>query len=364
MIGRALKEGELEKMMEKGLLDPDVLLPKVGKYFSELARAGGALGIKLNQLETIEMRMKMRWEQIQKTVYETGGESGLKGLYKTLDQIFKMMMDENLVGGGFLKGFLDSATQSLKDIWDLGQKIKIFLMDIGVNNVNGEMFGKAAYWASVAASVQIIAKAIGFIFGGGIVGNMVKLAGGLRGAASAAEAAAGTAGGAAAVAGAGGWWATLGTQITALTAALSPLVAPVVAIAAALGGLSFAQSKYNELTPEQKAAYDLKTSQAGASSGDFYSRKSALEMLGKQNQLPNTNPYSAMIATTAIATYAEKMAQIEQDMKTNAPPIRLDISTNESEFNKLFNIKVDSKMQDFLVKPIIPPYLNPQGSSK
>ena len=40
--------------MEKGLLDPDVLLPKVGKYFSELARAGGALGIKLNQLETIE----------------------------------------------------------------------------------------------------------------------------------------------------------------------------------------------------------------------------------------------------------------------------------------------------------------------
>ena len=31
---------------------------------------------------------------------------------------------------------------------------------------------------------------------------------------------------------------------------------------------------------------------------------------------------------------------------------------------KLFNIKVDSKMQDFLVKPIIPPYLNPQGNTK
>lgn len=205
MIGRALKEGELEKMMEKGLLDPDVLLPKVGKYFSELARAGGALEIKLNQLETIEMRMKMRWEQIQKTVYETGGEKGLKGLYRTLDQIFKMMMDENLVGGGFLKGFLDSATQSLKDIWDLGQKIKIFLMDMGVNNVNGEMFGKAAYWISVAASLQIIYKFTKLIFAGGIIGNIWKMVAAVSALAT-AESAAATASGAAAT----GWLGKLG----------------------------------------------------------------------------------------------------------------------------------------------------------
>lgn len=351
--------------MKKGEFKAAKILPLVSKYLEEAANQGDALKKRLQQLEVVENRMVTSWTKLQGKIYETGGEKGLKGLYITLDQIFQMMSDENLVGGGFLKGFLDSATQSLKDIWDLGQRLKLFLKyDLGLDNVNGEMLGKAAYWASVAASVQIIAKAIGFIFGGGIVGNMVKLAGGLMGAASAAEAAAGTAGGAAAVAGAGGLWATLGTQITALTTALSPLVAPVVAIAAALGGLSFAQSKYSELTPEQKAAYDLKTSQAGVSSGDFYSRKSALEMLGKQNQLPNTNPYSAMIATTAITAYAEKMAQIEQDMKTNAPPIRVDISTNESEFNKLFNIKVDSKMQDFLVKPIIPPYLNPQGNAK
>ena len=350
--------------MKKGEFKAAKILPLVSKYLEEAANQGDALKKRLQQLEVVENRMVTSWTKLQGKIYETGGESGLKGLYKTLDQIF-MMMDENLVGGGFLKGFLDSATKSLEFLWNRLQDIQLFLKyELGIDSVNGEMLGKAAYWASVAASVQIIAKAIGFIFGGGIVGNMVKLAGGLRGVASAAAAAAGTAGGAAAVAGAGGLWATLGTQITALTAALSPLVAPVVAIAAALGGLSFAQSKYNELTPEQKAAYDLKTSQAGVSSGDFYSRKSTLEMLGKQNQLPNTNPYSAMIATTAIATYAEKMAQIEQNMKTNAPPIRVDISTNESEFNKLFNIKVDSKMQDFLVKPIIPPYLNPQGSSK
>lgn len=171
----------MEDLMKKGEFKAAKILPLVSKYLEEAANQGDALKKRLQQLEVVENRMVTSWTKLQGKIYETGGESGLKGLYRTLDQIFQMMSDENLVGGGFLKGFLDSATQSLKDIWDLGQRLKLFLKyDLGLDNVNGEMFGKAAYWISIAASIQVIAKAFSIIFGGGLLGNLVAfLSGGL-----------------------------------------------------------------------------------------------------------------------------------------------------------------------------------------
>ena len=76
MIGRALKKGELEKMMSKGLLDPEQLFPLVGKYFGALAREGGALREKLLQLETIETRMKTSWTQMLNSIYQGGLAEG------------------------------------------------------------------------------------------------------------------------------------------------------------------------------------------------------------------------------------------------------------------------------------------------
>ena len=88
MIGRALKEGELEQMMSKGLLDPKKLFPLVGKYFAQFARQGGALEKKLKQLAAVESRMKESWIQFVKRLYDTGVESALSNLYKGLDRIF------------------------------------------------------------------------------------------------------------------------------------------------------------------------------------------------------------------------------------------------------------------------------------
>ena len=62
-----------------------------------------------------------------------------------------------------------------------------------------------------------------------------------------------------------------------------------------------------------------------------------------------------------VDTIEKIMKALEIDINTF---FNVETQQRESEFNKLFNIKVDSKMQDFLVKPIIPPYLNPQGNAK
>ena len=129
MLGRALKKGELEEMMQKRMLDPEILLPLVGKYFSQLANDGDALKKKLTQLETIEMRMKAQWTYFVRSLYDNGVEEALKKLYKGLARVFNSVKQLASSGfGHFLKVALDMISETVLALLDVIQII-VYLID-------------------------------------------------------------------------------------------------------------------------------------------------------------------------------------------------------------------------------------------
>ena len=177
MIGRALKEGELEQMMSKGLLDPKKLFPLVGKYFAQFARQGGALEKKLKQLAAVESRMKESWIQFVKRLYDTGVESALSNLYKGLDRIFYSI--KNLAGnalGKYLKGILDMLSETALFVLDTFQLVlycidKAFGNDSNLKGISAEMLGMA----TGAGLVYItLSKLLGLFKGLNILAKIFK----------------------------------------------------------------------------------------------------------------------------------------------------------------------------------------------
>ena len=145
MIGRALKKGELEDMMQKRMLDPEKLFPLVGKYFHKLANEGGALEKKLKQLQAVESRMKESWIQFVNELYNKGVEAALIKLYKGLDRVANSV--KQLAGnaiGKFLKGALDAISFVALNLLDVFQ-IVIYLID--------QAFGKSSDIKSTTAEV-------------------------------------------------------------------------------------------------------------------------------------------------------------------------------------------------------------------
>ncbi len=176
MIGRALKKGELEKMMSKGLLDPEQLFPLVGKYFSLLAKEGGALQEKLLQLETIETRMKTSFTQWMNATYSGGLSEGLTELYQLLDNIFWAMSQGDSASGGFLKGFLGAARDSIAAINDALNDLVLFVRyKLGIEGADAEFLGKVTYWIAIAGAMNTVAGLMKIIFGGSMLSMIVKV---------------------------------------------------------------------------------------------------------------------------------------------------------------------------------------------
>ena len=145
MLGRALKKGELEDMMQKKMLDPEKLFPLVGKYFHKLATEGGALEKKLKQLQAVESRMKESWIQFVNELYNKGVEAALIKLYKGLDRVANSV--KQLAGnaiGKFLKGALDAISFVALNLLDVFQII-IYLID--------QAFGKSSDIKSTTAEI-------------------------------------------------------------------------------------------------------------------------------------------------------------------------------------------------------------------
>ena len=176
MIGRALEKGELEKMMSKGLLDPEQLFPLVGKYFSLLAKEGGALQEKLLQLETIETRMKTSFTQWMNATYSGGLSEGLTELYQLLDNIFWAMSQGDSASGGFLKGFLGAARDSIAAINDALNDLVLFVRyKLGIEGADAEFLGKVTYWIAIAGAMNTVAGLMKIIFGGSMLSMIVKV---------------------------------------------------------------------------------------------------------------------------------------------------------------------------------------------
>ena len=171
MIGRALKKGELEDMMQKRMLDPEKLFPLVGKYFHKLATEGGALEKKLKQLQAVESRMNESWIQFVNELYNKGVEAALIKLYKGLDRVANSV--KQLAGnaiGKFLKGALDAISFVALNLLDVFQ-IVIYLID--------QAFGKSSDIKSTTAEILgwVVAFAVMAKIASGILGTMKAIAG-------------------------------------------------------------------------------------------------------------------------------------------------------------------------------------------
>lgn len=171
MIGRALKKGELEDMMQKKMLDPEKLFPLVGKYFHKLATEGGALEKKLKQLQAVESRMKESWIQFVNELYNKGVEAALIKLYKGLDRVANSV--KQLAGnaiGKFLKGALDAISFVALNLLDVFQ-IVIYLID--------QAFGKSSDIKSTTAEILgwVVAFAAMAKIASGILRTMKAIAG-------------------------------------------------------------------------------------------------------------------------------------------------------------------------------------------
>ena len=171
MIGRALKKGELEDMMQKRMLDPEKLFPLVGKYFHKLATDSGALRKKLKQLQAVESRMKESWIQFVNELYNKGVEAALIKLYKGLDRVANSV--KQLAGnaiGKFLKGALDTVSAVVLNLLDVFQII-IYLID--------QAFGKNSDIKSTTAEVLgwVVAFAVMAKIATGIFRTMKAIAG-------------------------------------------------------------------------------------------------------------------------------------------------------------------------------------------
>ena len=171
MLGRDLKKGELEDMMQKRMLDPEKLFPLVGKYFHKLAIEGGALEKKLKQLQAVESRMKESWIQFVNELYNKGVEAALIKLYKGIDRVANSV--KQLAGnaiGKFLKGALDAISFVALNLLDVFQ-IVIYLID--------QAFGKSSDIKSTTAEVLgwVVAFAAMAKIASGILRTMKIIAG-------------------------------------------------------------------------------------------------------------------------------------------------------------------------------------------
>ena len=349
--GRDVGTDEMKAMMKDGKLIAKEILPLLAKEMAELARNGEALKDALKGLAVIESRMKTSFDDMLANIYRGGLSEGLKELYQLLDNIFWEMSQGESNTGKFLKGFVDGATESIAFVQAKLNDIDLFLrFRLGMDGVDMEMLGKAAYYTSIIVALNTITGLMKWLISAPLLNGLAALAGKILGVGAATEAVAAaqvTATAAVATASTGGWISLLISQSGLLMAALAPVAAVVAAIASSAAILYLAQSKYNDFSAEQKADWQQKMTTMNASATQGYYTKSGLEQLGSQGNLPNTNPYAQMMQASADTT-----RQL-QEVILNAPPLRVDVRVEESELSKFIKFRVEEGIQR-QIQSIIP----------
>ena len=104
--------------MKDGKLLAKDILPLLGEEFSRIARTGDALKVSLSSLNTVQQRMNTSFREWINNIYKGGLAEGLSEIYQLLDNIFWAMSQGDSASGGFLKGFLGAARDSIAAIND------------------------------------------------------------------------------------------------------------------------------------------------------------------------------------------------------------------------------------------------------
>lgn len=332
-IGRRLKKGELEQMMQKKQLDPEKILPLVGKYFMQLANKGGALTDKMKQLEAIQGRMNQSWTFWINSIYRGGLEDALIDLYKMLDKIFWFLEQGGTSAiGSFLKGFIGQLKETIQFVYDLGMVLSYVFERYFGANMDMEWLGKAAYWILLVNTLSLISKFMGLIFGGKMIKNVYEMTKALTGFGAAAT----VAGGGAATGGAG----KMGLMTKVFIAGIAMSV--LTDIVRAAFGIDSTEDIMARNTPQ---GGEVIKEMSGVNSmpewlnaiGNFFTfgtgedfvMTAAERRLNKLDNIENLAPKSAL--------YQQQYAELQRMKDT---PIKLEVKVKDSEFAKAIDLRV------------------------
>ena len=167
---------EMFQLMKDGKLLAKDILPLLGEEFSRIARTGDALKVSLSSLNTVQQRMNTSFREWINNVYKGGLAEGLSEIYQLLDNIFWAMSQGDSASGGFLKGFLGAARDSIAAINDALNDLVLFVRyKLGIEGADAEFLGKVTYWIAIAGAMNTVAGLMKIIFGGSMLSMIVKV---------------------------------------------------------------------------------------------------------------------------------------------------------------------------------------------
>ena len=176
VLGKNLSMGEMKQMMKDGKLIAKEILPTLGDEMAKIARNGGALKESLLGLAVAESRMKTSFDNMLANIYQGGVADGLNEIYQLLDNIFWAMSQGDSASGGFLKGFLGAARDSIAAINDALNDLVLFVRyKLGIEGADAEFLGKVTYWIAIAGAMNTVAGLMKIIFGGSMLSMIVKV---------------------------------------------------------------------------------------------------------------------------------------------------------------------------------------------
>lgn len=185
-----IDEKKLFKLMKDGKLLAKDILPLVGKYFAEDARAGGALDKQLQSIRVATARLNQSWLNLLNNIFKGGFGQELTEIFNLLSATLEQNSENAETMGKFFGGMLEQAKRMFIQIHDWIIIIHAMLLYYteDIRKMFKETFGDpldaelAGRIVSLFLIVGFLKKTLGFLLGIlGVIRSIKKL-GGLVGA--------------------------------------------------------------------------------------------------------------------------------------------------------------------------------------
>lgn len=185
-----IDEKKLFKLMKDGKLLAKDILPLVGKYFAEDARAGGALDKQLQSIRVATARLNQSWLNLLNNIFKGGFGQELTEIFNLLSATLEQNSENAETMGKFFGGMLEQAKRMFIQIHDwiiiihamllyYTEDIRKMFKETFGDSLDAELAGRIV---SLFLIVGFLKKTLGFLLG--ILGAIraIKKVGGLVGA--------------------------------------------------------------------------------------------------------------------------------------------------------------------------------------
>lgn len=185
-----IDEKKLFKLMKDGKLLAKDILPLVGKYFAEDARAGGALDKQLQSIRVATARLNQSWLNLLNNIFKGGFGQELTEIFNLLSATLEQNSENAETMGKFFGGMLEQAKRMFIQIHDwiiiihamllyYTEDIRKMFKETFGDSLDAELAGRIV---SLFLMVGFLQKTLGFLLG--ILGAIrsIKKLGGLAGA--------------------------------------------------------------------------------------------------------------------------------------------------------------------------------------